>query len=83
MHALYARRLLPLTEPVPLTAPVPTDDPILKDGRLVTNLAGYNIRGNNYFKLRDLGMLFDFNVSWDAARNAVVINTSQSYDPTT
>lgn len=56
-----------------------TTSPILKDGERVTNLTGYNIKGNNYFKLRDLGILFDFDVTWDSARRAVVIDTTKSY----
>ena len=51
----------------------------MKDGNKVTNLTGYNIKGNNYFKLRDLGILFDFDVTWDGARKAVVIDTTKSY----
>ena len=36
----------------------------------------YNINGNNYFKLRDIGDLFGFNVDWDAANNCILINTT-------
>jgi hypothetical protein len=53
----------------------------LKDGAKVTKLVGYNISDNNFFKLRDLGELFDFNVSWDGKLNTIIINTSESYDP--
>lgn len=65
-----------------------TTSPILKDGELISSsenqkLTGYNIEGNNYFKLRDLGQLFDFNVSWDGELNSIIINTAESYDPTT
>lgn len=56
-----------------------TTSPILKDGAKVTNLTGYNINGNNFFKLRDLGILFDFDVTWDTTRKAVVVDTSKSY----
>ena len=42
-------------------------------------LNAYTINDNNYFKLRDLGMLFDFNVSWDENANCIIINTSESY----
>ena len=59
-----------------------TTSPIILDGRLITPTA-YNIKGNNFFKLRDLGDAFDFNVSWDGNLKAVVVNTSESYDPTT
>ena len=58
-----------------------TKSPILKDGAKVTKLVGYNISDNNFFKLRDLGELFDFNVSWDGKLNTIIINTSESYDP--
>lgn len=39
----------------------------------------YTIKGNNFFKLRDIGMLFDFEVDWDGTRNAVIIDSTKSY----
>ena len=41
----------------------------------------YNIAGNTYFKLRDLGRLLDFGVTYDAATNAVHIQPDASYVP--
>ena len=41
----------------------------------------YNIEGNTYFKLRELGRLLDFGVSYDAAANAVHIDPDASYTP--
>ena len=41
----------------------------------------YNIAGNNYFKLRDIGGAFDFGVTWDGAKNTIVIDTSRPYTP--
>ena len=41
----------------------------------------YNIGGNTYFKLRDLGRLLDFGVTYDAATNAVHIQPDASYVP--
>lgn len=41
----------------------------------------YNIEGNTYFKLRDLGRLLDFGVSYDRAENAVHIAPDASYAP--
>ncbi len=41
--------------------------------------SAYNINGNNYFKLRDLGETFDFDVSWDGANNCITIDTASSY----
>lgn len=58
-----------------------TSSPILKDGIQVTSVVGYNIKDNNFFKLRDLGDLFDFNVSWDGERGCIIVNTAESYDP--
>jgi hypothetical protein len=56
----------------------PTTSRIIKDGRDEQFIA-YNIEGNNYFKLRDIGTAFDFGVDWDGARNTVVIDTSKGY----
>jgi len=38
-------------------------------------MTGYVIEGNTYYKLRDMGLAFDFNVFWDGAMNKVVIDT--------
>lgn len=51
---------------------------ILKD-RANVKLNAFLINGNNYFKLRDLGKLFDFNVSWDGTNNCILIDTTMSY----
>ncbi|MBQ2897180.1 MAG: hypothetical protein IJE46_02520 [Clostridia bacterium] len=51
---------------------------LMKDGRNAT-LTAFLINGNNYFKLRDLGKLFDFNVSWDEANNCILIDSTASY----
>lgn len=42
-------------------------------------LVAYNIGGNNYFKLRDLGKAVNFGVAWDAANNAIKIQTADVY----
>ncbi len=57
-----------------------TTSPIMKDGVLVQNLAGYNINGNNFFKLRDLGQSFDFCVAWDDNLKSITIDTTKSYN---
>lgn len=56
----------------------PTTSAIYKDGMKI-ELTAYNIGGNNYFKLRDLGIAFDFDVSWDGFRNTITIETAKSY----
>lgn len=53
-------------------------DTIYKGG-LFVNLTAYTINSNNYFKLRDLGQLFNFNVSWDNENSIIIINTSEAY----
>ena len=46
---------------------VPSSQTIKIDGVVVSNLSVYNIGGNNYFKLRDLGDALGFEVGYDAA----------------
>ncbi len=41
-------------------------NPVYVDGKLV-QLEAYNINGNNYVKLRDIGQAVNFNVYWDGA----------------
>jgi len=59
---------------------VPTTSRIYMDGEIL-NLTAYNIGGNNYFKLRDMGKSLDFKVSWDAENNTIIINTNKGYYP--
>lgn len=39
------------------------------------DLKAYEINGNTYFKLRDLGEALGFGVDWDSAQNAILIRT--------
>ncbi len=55
-----------------------TPSKILADGSEI-ELTAYGIAGYNYFKLRDIGKLFDFGVEWDAKNNAVIIDTTKPY----
>lgn len=48
------------------------------DGKEIS-LTAYTINDNNYFKLRDLGQIFNFGVGWDGAGNTVTIDTSIGY----
>lgn len=43
------------------------------------NFVTYNINGNNYFKLRDIGSLFRFGVDWDGENNCVIIDSTKRY----
>jgi exopolysaccharide biosynthesis protein len=58
--------------------PTVTNSEIVLDGRTLA-LTAYHIEGNNYFKLRDIGEVLDFDVTWDGARNTIVIDTSKPY----
>lgn len=40
-------------------------------------LSAYNIAGNNFFKLRDLGTAFNFEVDYDATSNTVVVKSKK------
>lgn len=62
-----------LTNPVAL----PSITPIYKDGAQVL-LAAYNIGGNNYFKLRDLGAVIGFGVDW-TLEQGIMIDTAKEY----
>jgi hypothetical protein len=56
----------------------PTTSKIFLDGKEV-QFTAFNIKGNNYFKLRDIGKAIDFGVTWDGKTNTVGIDTSVSY----
>lgn len=52
---------------------------VYQDGR-PASLTGFEINGNNYYKLRDVADAFDFNVTWDGENQRVDIITTESYD---
>ncbi len=56
----------------------PTSSKILLDGEPVA-LSAYFINGNNYFRLRDLAILFNFAVGWDEDANAILVNPLYTY----
>ena len=55
-----------------------TSQKVMLDGQEVS-LEGYNINGNSYFKLRDVGKAVDFGVTWDNATRTVQIDTNSGY----
>jgi Copper amine oxidase N-terminal domain. len=55
--------------------PTPTNSKIYVDGKEM-QFAAYTIEGNNYFKLRDIGETFDFEIDWDGLHNTIIINTN-------
>lgn len=60
-----------------LTA-TPSTQVFIVDGRQV-ELEAYAINGNNYVKLRDVGQLVNFDVAYDPARNAAIIESGKPY----
>ena len=58
--------------------PVPTKQKIYLDNEGVSFTA-YNIGGNNYFRLRDVGGTFDFGVDWDSDGRIITIDTNKGY----
>ncbi len=43
------------------------------------SLCAYVIADNNYFRLRDLAILFNFGVDWDAETNTIVLSPELAY----
>jgi hypothetical protein len=58
-----------------------SSQPVYLDGKLLENLTVYNIGGNNYFMLRELGMAMDFSVIYNAPERRVEIDEAYGYDP--
>lgn len=58
---------------------LPTKQRIFIDGKEI-KLNGYNIDGNNYFKLRDLASVLDFKIDYDNENKTVIINPQMSND---
>jgi hypothetical protein len=58
--------------------PIASTSKIILDGKTVS-LTAYTIAGNNYYKLRDVGSAFDFNVSWNGAVQTIEIDSASSY----
>lgn len=54
---------------------VPSSQTIMVDGEVRSDLCAYNIGGNNFFKLRELGNALGFSVGYDAATNTAIVTT--------
>lgn len=64
---------------------IPTQSKITVDGKEI-KLEAYTIKGNNYFKLRDLAMALNgtskqFEVSWDSEATTITILKNKPYTP--
>jgi len=74
----------PPPPPAGVTA-TPTQAPVLVNGQNVAFQA-YHIGGNNFFRLRDIAYILNgtsaqFNVEWDAANSAILLQTQTPYTP--
>lgn len=88
----YITKSYQLDPPKPVTPPpsslvtaVPTSSKVYVNGTAVA-FDAYNIKDNNYFKLRDLAFVLSgskaqFEVSWDGAANAIRLTSGQPYTP--
>lgn len=54
---------------------VPSTQTILVDGVANASLSAYNIGGNNFFKLRELGDALGFDVDYDNATRTMLVNS--------
>ncbi|MDO5141539.1 MAG: leucine-rich repeat protein [Eubacteriales bacterium] len=62
----------PSTPPPAITTAKPTASSVLVNG-ISISFDAYNINDNNYFKLRDVGQLFNFGVTRDGNKNQITI----------
>jgi len=56
----------------------PTSSTVYLNGKQV-GLTAYNIMGNNYFKLRDIGSAVNFGVDWNSDTGEISIITTKGY----
>ena len=61
------------------TSAWPSASPLYLDGDPIL-VTAYTIDGSNYFKLRDIGRLFGFSVSWDPVDKQIVMDTGMPYE---
>ena len=54
---------------------VPSSQTIKINGAVRADLSVYNLDGNNFFKLRDLGEALGFDVDYDAATNTAIVKS--------
>ena len=57
----------------------PSVQTIQIDGVVHSDLSAYNIGGNNYFKLRDLGEKLGFTVDYDEATNTAIVKSTEQF----
>ncbi|MCQ5129968.1 InlB B-repeat-containing protein [Butyricicoccus faecihominis] len=73
-----------MTVPSVVSAPAKTSETPVLTGGVTAPLEAFlltdqNGGGHNYFKLRDIGKVAGFNVTWDNAAQSIVITTTEPY----
>lgn len=48
-------------------------------GRNIFDADAFNMNGNNFFAIRDLGLFFDCYVGWDSASKTIILDPSRPY----
>lgn len=79
MAAALMASALPAMAAEQVYTAIPSQNPLYVGQKLVEDIPVYMLEDNNYFRLRDIAMLMDFSVEWDAAGNCVNIRTDQPY----
>ena len=59
----------------------PSKQAIIINGKTVSDLSVFNIGGNNFFKLRDLGAAVGFQVDYDKATNTAIVLSGKAVEP--
>ena len=60
----------------------PSTQTIKINGEINSGISAYNLAGNNFFKLRDLGAVIGFEVDFDQATNtAIILSTGSAPNP--
>ena len=57
---------------------VPSQQKVMINGT-VADVRGYNIDGNNYYQLREVGKALNVSVDYESATNTIQVNTDQPY----
>jgi hypothetical protein len=69
--------LLAAAKPTAKNAKITTSKVLLNDKEV--DFTAYKLGENNYFKLRDIAKAINFEVAWNAAVNAISVDTSKEY----
>ncbi len=77
---------LPNGSELKIPANMKVENPIANSAKLEIDGVGievlmYNIKGNNFIKLRNMGQLIDFGIDYNSQKKLIEIDTNDNYDP--